>query len=81
MDFRQKLLEVHSEAEFKNVLLKHAQDLAAEQSNPANRFANHDADIEFPVRHALRVGLFWPPFHSGLYLYLIVKRLGHLIPN
>ncbi|XP_022650740.1 sodium bicarbonate transporter-like protein 11 isoform X3 [Varroa destructor] len=48
MDFRQKLLEVHSEAEFKNVLLKHAQDLAAEQSNPANRFANHDADIEFP---------------------------------
>ncbi|GIY34036.1 sodium bicarbonate transporter-like protein 11 [Caerostris extrusa] len=34
MDFRQRLLEVHTEAEFKNVLLKHAQDLAAEQSNP-----------------------------------------------
>lgn len=49
MDFRQRLLEVHSEAEFKNVLLKHAQDLAAEQSNPSKRLGTHDGDLEFDV--------------------------------
>lgn len=48
MDFRQRLLEVHSEAEFKNVLLKHAQDLAAEQSNPAHQ--SSQAQLEFPPR-------------------------------
>lgn len=42
MDFRQKLLEIQSEGEFKSVLLKHAQDLAAEQSNPARRLGNHE---------------------------------------
>lgn len=50
MDFRQRLLEVHSEAEFKNVLLKHAQDLAAEQSNPAHQ--SSQAQLEFPVSKA-----------------------------
>ena len=42
MDFRQRLLEIQSENEFKNVLLKHAQELAAEQSNPTRRLGNHD---------------------------------------
>ncbi|KAH7934993.1 hypothetical protein HPB52_002569 [Rhipicephalus sanguineus] len=48
MDFRQRLLEVHSEAEFKNVLLKHAQDLAAEQSNPVH-LRGSQAQLDFPV--------------------------------
>lgn len=47
MDFRQRLLEVHSEAEFKNVLLKHAQDLAAEQSNPVH-LRGSQAQLDFP---------------------------------
>ncbi|KAI1280565.1 Sodium bicarbonate transporter-like protein 11 [Halotydeus destructor] len=47
MDFRQRLLEIQSENEFKSVLLKHAQDLAAEQSNPTRRLGNNDRDIEF----------------------------------
>ncbi len=50
MDFRQRLLEIQSEGEFKTVLLKHAQDLAAEQSNPTRRLGNHDRDVgEFDV--------------------------------
>lgn len=49
MDFRQRLLEIQSEAEFKNVLLKHAQELAAEQSNPTRRLGNHERDVEFDV--------------------------------
>lgn len=49
MDFRQKLLEISSEGEFKSVLLKHAQDLAAEQSNPTRRLGNHDREVEFDV--------------------------------
>ncbi|XP_064477562.1 solute carrier family 4 member 11-like isoform X2 [Ornithodoros turicata] len=55
MDFRQRLLEVHSEAEFKNVLLKHAQDLAAEQSNPAHQ--SPQPEIDFPRRCPLAQGL------------------------
>ncbi|UYV66702.1 SLC4A11 [Cordylochernes scorpioides] len=57
MEFRQRLLEVHSEAEFKSVLLKHAQDLAAEQSNPGKR---HPQDYEVRgggnASHKCRVG-------------------------
>jgi len=47
MDFRQRLLEIQSEPEFKNVLLKHAQELAAEQSNPTRRLGNHEREVEF----------------------------------
>lgn len=48
MDFRQRLLEIQSEGEFKSVLLKHAQDLSAEQSNPTRRFGgNPDRDVNF----------------------------------
>lgn len=50
MDFRQKLLDVHGEAEFKGILLKHAQDLASEQSNPTRRMGNHEPEAEFEVR-------------------------------
>lgn len=49
MDFRQRLLEIQGEAEFKNVLLKHAQDLASEQSNPTRRLGNHESDVDFDV--------------------------------
>lgn len=49
MDFRQRLLEVQTEAEFKKSLLNHAQELAAEQSNPARRLPSHDQDFEFEV--------------------------------
>ena len=49
MDFRQKLLDVHGEAEFKGILLKHAQDLASEQSNPTRRMGNHEPEAEFEV--------------------------------
>ena len=49
MDFRQRLLDVHGEAEFKGILLKHAQDLASEQSNPTRRLGNHEPDAEFEV--------------------------------
>nr|XP_046909383.1 LOW QUALITY PROTEIN: solute carrier family 4 member 11-like [Dermatophagoides farinae] len=47
IDFRQKLLDVHGEAEFKGILLKHAQDLASEQSNPTRRMGNHEPEAEF----------------------------------
>ncbi|KAI2809354.1 hypothetical protein BLOT_000502 [Blomia tropicalis] len=47
MDFRQKLLDVHGEPEFKGILLKHAQDLASEQSNPTRRMGNHEPEAEF----------------------------------
>ncbi|XP_054162013.1 solute carrier family 4 member 11-like isoform X2 [Oppia nitens] len=47
MDFRQRLLDVHGEVEFKGILLKHAQDLASEQSNPTRRLGNHEPDPEF----------------------------------
>ena len=47
MDFRQRLLEVQGEAEFKSLLLKHAQDLASEQSNPVGTLGNHQHDIDF----------------------------------
>ena len=50
MDFRQKLLDVHGEPEFKGILLKHAQDLASEQSNPTRRMGNHEPDAEYEVR-------------------------------
>lgn len=46
MDFRRRLLEVHTEGEFKAVLLKHAQDLAAEQSHSANKLANEEEEQE-----------------------------------
>lgn len=49
MDFRQKLLDVHGEAEFKGILLKHAQDLASEQSNPTRRMGNHEPEAEYEV--------------------------------
>lgn len=49
IDFRQKLLDVHGEAEFKGILLKHAQDLASEQSNPTRRMGNHEPEAEFEV--------------------------------
>lgn len=49
MDFRQRLLDVHGETEFKNTLLKHAQDLASEQSNPTRRLGNHEPDADFEV--------------------------------
>ncbi|KAK4337198.1 hypothetical protein RND71_043297 [Anisodus tanguticus] len=47
MDFRQRLLEVQTEADFKKSLLNHAQELAAEQSNPSRRLASHDQELEF----------------------------------
>ncbi|XP_025016177.1 sodium bicarbonate transporter-like protein 11 isoform X2 [Tetranychus urticae] len=47
MDFRQRLLEVQSEGEFKSLLLKHAQDLASEQSNPVRSLGNHQNDLDF----------------------------------
>ncbi|XP_074593858.1 solute carrier family 4 member 11-like isoform X2 [Brevipalpus obovatus] len=47
MDFRQRLLEVQCETEFKSLLLKHAQDLASEQSNPIRNLGNHQSDLEF----------------------------------
>lgn len=47
MDFRQRLLEIQSESEFKSFLLKHAQDLAAEQSNPTRRLGPSDRDMDF----------------------------------
>lgn len=47
MEFRQRLLEVHSEEEFKIILLKHAQDLAEEQSNPDKRLMENNVDIEY----------------------------------
>lgn len=50
MDFRQRLLEVQTEAEFKKSLLNHAQELAAEQSNPTRRLPSHEQDLEFEVR-------------------------------
>ena len=49
MDFRQKLLDVHGETEFKGILLKHAQDLASEQSNPTRRIGNHEPEAEYEV--------------------------------
>ncbi len=49
MDFRQRLLDVHGEAEFKGILLKHAQDLASEQSNPTRRLGNLEPDGDFDV--------------------------------
>lgn len=51
MDFRQKLLDVHGEAEFKGILLKHAQDLASEQSNPTRRMGNHEPEAEYEVQY------------------------------
>ena len=49
IDFRQKLLDVHSEPDFKGILLKHAQDLASEQSNPTRRMGNHEPEAEYEV--------------------------------
>lgn len=69
MDFRQRLLEVHSEAEFKNVLLKHAQDLAAEQSNPVHQ--SPQPEIDFPRRC---------PFAQGLCDDLH-RRLSHYVSD
>ncbi|KFM73177.1 Sodium bicarbonate transporter-like protein 11, partial [Stegodyphus mimosarum] len=70
MDFRQRLLEVHSEAEFKNVLLKHAQDLAAEQSNPSKRLGAHDGDLDFDeTRCRLAQGL-WDDIRRRSSLYI-----------
>ncbi|CAG2106967.1 unnamed protein product, partial [Medioppia subpectinata] len=53
MDFRQRLLDVHGEPEFKGILLKHAQDLASEQSNPTRRLGNHEPDLEFELYRLL----------------------------
>ena len=49
MDFRQKLLEVQTEGDFKKSLLNHAQELAAEQSNPQRRLPSHEQDLDFEV--------------------------------
>ncbi|KAF8790135.1 Sodium bicarbonate transporter-like protein like [Argiope bruennichi] len=73
MDFRQRLLEVHSEAEFKNVLLKHAQDLAAEQSNPSKRLGTHDGDVDFDVSSESRCRLaqgLWDDIRRRSSLYI-----------
>ncbi|GIY39483.1 sodium bicarbonate transporter-like protein 11 [Caerostris darwini] len=70
MDFRQRLLEVHTEAEFKNVLLKHAQDLAAEQSNPSKRLGTQDGEMEFDeTRCRLAQGL-WDDIRRRSHLYI-----------
>lgn len=45
--FRQRLLEVRSGVKLKNIFLKHAQDWAAEQSNPSKWFDTIDSDLEF----------------------------------
>ncbi|XP_022252508.1 sodium bicarbonate transporter-like protein 11 [Limulus polyphemus] len=47
MDFRQRLLEVHSEDEFNSILLKHAQDLAIEQSSPNKRLGNNENEVDY----------------------------------
>ncbi|XP_076355789.1 LOW QUALITY PROTEIN: solute carrier family 4 member 11-like [Tachypleus tridentatus] len=47
MDFRQRLLEVNNEADFNSILLKHAQDLATEQSSPNKRLGNNENEVNF----------------------------------
>ncbi|KAG1693495.1 Sodium bicarbonate transporter-like protein 11 [Nymphon striatum] len=47
MEFRQRLLEVHNEDDFKTILLKHAQDLAEEQSNPDKRLMENNVEVEY----------------------------------
>ncbi|CAM1310209.1 SLC4A11 (predicted) [Pycnogonum litorale] len=47
MEFRQRLLEVHTEEEFKITLLKHAQDLAEEQSNPDKRLLENNLEVDY----------------------------------
>nr|XP_015925621.1 sodium bicarbonate transporter-like protein 11 isoform X1 [Parasteatoda tepidariorum] len=70
MDFRQRLLEVHSEAEFKNVLLKHAQDLAAEQSNPSKRLGTHDGDLDFDESKCMLAQGLWDDIRRRSSLYV-----------
>ncbi|XP_075678042.1 solute carrier family 4 member 11-like isoform X2 [Dermatophagoides pteronyssinus] len=72
MDFRQKLLDVHGEAEFKGILLKHAQDLASEQSNPTRRMGNHEPEAEFEEPRCL--------FAQGLYDDLR-RRTSHYLSD
>lgn len=59
MDFRQRLLEVQTEGEFKKMMINHAQELAAEQSNPNRRLPSHDQDLEFEVKLILFLNFFF----------------------
>ncbi|XP_076371246.1 solute carrier family 4 member 11-like isoform X2 [Tachypleus tridentatus] len=47
MEFRQRLLEVHSEVDFNNILLKHAQDLGNEQSSQNKRLGNNENEADY----------------------------------
>ncbi|GAB6028763.1 hypothetical protein CHUAL_004579 [Chamberlinius hualienensis] len=47
MNFRQCLLEADTEEEFKNVLLKHARELAEEQSNPEKRLMENHVHLRY----------------------------------
>lgn len=47
MNFRQHLLDATTEEDFKNVLLKHAQELADEQSNPDKRLLENHVSMRY----------------------------------
>jgi hypothetical protein len=46
IDFRQKLLEAHSEEEFKQLILKQTHQLADEQSEAEKRCSDNNSDAQ-----------------------------------